>query len=69
MTSTTVLTEKQIQNKIKYLTGKHRELDKIIMYNEQQMHPSSWKEIKNLKKQKLDLKDQIAKLENEKNKL
>jgi uncharacterized protein YdcH (DUF465 family) len=65
----TELTVKQIENKIKYLLGKHRELDRIIEHNENSSSPDAWKEIKNLKKQKLDLKDQIATLENEKSKI
>jgi len=63
------LTQPQIDKKIKYLQGKHRELDKIIQYNENSSSPNAWKEIKNLKKQKLNLKDEIAVLENEKNKI
>lgn len=62
----TKLTVDQIEKKIKYLLGKHRELDRIIEHNENSSSPGAWKEIKNLKKQKLDLKDQIATLENEK---
>ena len=58
---------KQIDKKIKYLQGKHRELDKIIQHNEQSSSPNAWKEIRNLKKQKLNLKDEIAVLEHEKN--
>ena len=41
------LTQPQIDKKIKYLQGKHRELDKIIQYNENSSSPDAWKEIKN----------------------
>jgi uncharacterized protein YdcH (DUF465 family) len=65
----TTLTSEQIEKKIKYLLGKHRELDKIIEHNESSSSPNAWREIKNLKKQKLTLKDEITVLENEKNKI
>ena len=53
-------TQQSIKQRLRHLTGKHRELDKIIDYNEKDSGPQSWYIVKSLKKQKLQLKDQIA---------
>lgn len=51
-----------IERRIRSLEGKHRELDRIIKHNEQSSNPESWQSIQNLKKQKLQIKDEINSL-------
>ena len=53
-------TQHSIKQRLRHLKGKHRELDKIIDYNEQDSGPDTWHIVKSLKKKKLQLKDQIA---------
>jgi len=53
-------TQQSIKHRLRHLQGKHRELDKIIEHNEKDSGPESWHIVKNLKKQKLQLKDRIS---------
>jgi uncharacterized protein YdcH (DUF465 family) len=53
-------TQQSIKQRLRHLQGKHRELDKIIDYNEKDSGPASWHIVKSLKKQKLQLKDRIT---------
>lgn len=57
-------TEQSTKNQLRHLEGKHRDLDKIIAYNEEDSSPDSWQIVKSLKKKKLQLKDRIAMLKN-----
>lgn len=62
MSSEEMETQKFTKRQIKYLQGKHRELDKIIGHNEQDESPESWQLVKSLKKKRLAIKDQIVSL-------
>ena len=54
--------QQSIERRIQLLEGKHRELDRIIEHNEKDSNPESWQNIQSLKKQKLQLKDEINSL-------
>lgn len=54
--------QQSIERRLRSLEGRHRELDRIIEHNEQSSNPESWQSIQSLKKQKLQLKDEINSL-------
>ena len=56
-----MITKEKLQNHIEHLREKHHEVDKLLL--EADAHWEENERINNLKKQKLHIKDEIARLE------
>jgi hypothetical protein len=56
-----MITKEKLQNHIAHLKEKHHEIDKLLI--EADAHWEENERINNLKKQKLQIKDEIARLE------
>jgi uncharacterized protein YdcH (DUF465 family) len=56
-----MITKEKLQNHIEHLKEKHKEVDKLLI--EADAHWEDNERINNLKKQKLQIKDEIARLE------